>query len=327
MSSASRSVVARRRPLPLRGRGAVGARSVPRCRRCRPRRRRGRAGRGAAPPAMRAAARRGRRAASRAGVGPRSAKSVSIAPNGTWTTGTSRKSDCQAAAMAAADASAASGDPPRRVRCGRVDRGPRRLRCTRRGCSIFRPVGPVSVSGSVGGPAPGRRRAGPSARPGCREDVGLRGDQRLVQIEGGQEDLGPGSRRTPRRPTGREVSRHSISAASSVSACDGPSGTWSPHSCRPRATASASGPISAVEPGDLGRFVVDGGPGAARAASASQLLRRGTPAAASAVGAGGAQLASRDGPARASSCPGAARPPPRSTARCANCAAPSCRPR
>ncbi len=45
---------------------------------------------------------------------------------------------------------------------------------------------------------------------------------------------------------GAIVSRHSISAGSSVSAWDGPAGTWSPHRCLAAVTASASGAISAA---------------------------------------------------------------------------------
>ena len=45
---------------------------------------------------------------------------------------------------------------------------------------------------------------------------------------------------------GADVSRHSISAGSSVSACDGPMGTWSPHRCLAASIAPASGSISAA---------------------------------------------------------------------------------
>ncbi len=43
---------------------------------------------------------------------------------------------------------------------------------------------------------------------------------------------------------GAEVSRHSIRAGSSVSACEGPTGTHSPHCSLASATAVASGSIS-----------------------------------------------------------------------------------
>src|ERR1700685_558445 len=78
-----------------------------------------------------------------------------------WTTGTTRKSDCHAAAMAAVGESASATSVSA---CG----------------------------GACGGGGAGAAAGRATQRAQVpREDIGPRGDQRFVQIEGGQEDLGP----------------------------------------------------------------------------------------------------------------------------------------